>query len=46
LLGGVELSRGDIDWRLSEPAGNEIRALALSGLTRRLNIIGVPLSAG
>jgi ribonucleoside-diphosphate reductase beta chain len=36
----------DTDWEALGASGDEIRAFALTGLTRRLNIIGVPLSAG
>jgi len=38
--------RGDTDWEALGASGDEIRAFALNGLTRRLNIIGVPLAAG
>ena len=37
--------RGDTDWEALGASGDEIREFALQGLTRRLNIIGVPLSA-
>ena len=37
--------RGDTDWEALGATGDEIRDFALQGLTRRLNIIGVPLSA-
>ena len=36
--------RGDTDWEALGTAGDEIRGFALQGLTRRLNIIGVPLT--
>ena len=35
---------GDTDWEALGASGDEIRAFALNGLTRRLNIIGVPLA--
>jgi ribonucleoside-diphosphate reductase beta chain len=37
--------RGDTDWEALGASGDEIRGFALQGLTRRLNIIGVPLSS-
>jgi hypothetical protein len=37
--------RGDTDWQALGASGDEIRAFALEGLTRRLNIIGVPLAS-
>ena len=37
--------RGDTDWDALGASGDEIRAFALEGLTRRLNIIGVPLTS-
>jgi ribonucleoside-diphosphate reductase beta chain len=36
--------RGDTDWEALGASGDEIRGFALRGLTRRLNVIGVPLS--
>ena len=36
--------RGDTDWEALGASGDEIRGFALQGLSRRLNIIGVPLS--
>ena len=36
---------GDTDWEALGASSEEIRAFALSGLTRRLNIIGVPLQS-
>jgi ribonucleoside-diphosphate reductase beta chain len=38
--------RGDTDWEALGATSDEIRGFALDGLTRRLNIIGVPLSTG
>ena len=38
--------RGDTDWEALGASGDEIRAFALSGLTRRLSIIGVSLGDG
>ncbi len=35
---------GDADWEALGATSDEIRGFALSGLTRRLNIIGVPLA--
>jgi len=37
---------GDTDWEALGASSDEIRGFALQGLTRRLNIIGVPLSSG
>ena len=37
--------RGDTDWEALGASGDEIRGFAFEGLTRRMNIIGVPLSA-
>jgi len=37
--------RGDADWEALGASSDEIRGFALQGLTRRLNIIGVPLRA-
>ena len=37
--------RGDTDWDALGASGDEIRAFALEGLSRRLNIIGVPLTS-
>ena len=37
---------GDTDWEALGASSDEIREFALNGLTRRLNIIGVPLSDG
>jgi ribonucleoside-diphosphate reductase beta chain len=37
--------RDDTDWDALGASGDEIRRFALEGLTRRLGIIGVPLSA-
>ncbi len=37
---------GDTDWEALGAGSDEIRGFALNGLTRRLNIIGVPLSDG
>ena len=36
--------RGDTDWEALGASSDEIRGFALEGLTRRLNILGVPLS--
>ncbi len=36
--------RGDSDWEALSATADEIRDFALQGLTRRLNIVGVPLS--
>jgi ribonucleoside-diphosphate reductase beta chain len=36
----------DTDWEALGHSGDEIRRFALNGLTRRLNIIGVPLGDG
>jgi ribonucleoside-diphosphate reductase beta chain len=38
--------RDGTDWEALGASGDEIRQFALDGLTRRLGIIGVPLSAG
>ena len=37
---------GDSDWEALGAGSDEIRGFALNGLTRRLNIIGVPLGDG
>jgi ribonucleoside-diphosphate reductase beta chain len=37
---------GDTDWEALGAGSDEIRGFALNGLTRRLNIIGVPLGDG
>jgi ribonucleoside-diphosphate reductase beta chain len=37
--------RGDTDWEALGAGSDEIRGFALQGLTRRLNIIGVPLAS-
>jgi hypothetical protein len=36
--------REGTDWEALGASGDEIRDFALTGLTRRLNIIGVPLT--
>jgi hypothetical protein len=38
-------SRANGDWRALGASSEEIREFALSGLTRRLNVVGVPLSS-
>jgi ribonucleoside-diphosphate reductase beta chain len=37
--------REGTDWEALGASGDEIRDFALSGLTRRLNVVGVPLSS-
>jgi ribonucleoside-diphosphate reductase beta chain len=37
--------RGDTDWEALGATSDEIRGFALQGLTRRMNIIGVPLTS-